>query len=338
MPKISVVLPIYNVENYLRECLDSLKNQTLKDLEFICINDGSTDGTQAILDEYAQNDERFVLVYQENQGQGAARNYGIDIARGEYLAFVDPDDWVELDAFEKLYVFAVVKNADVVQFDYKIHDEYSKKIKKINLKTNLEKIFKKRLPTLDYYTWRDFPNGCLSNLDFHSITRVYKTEFVRNKGCKYALAKRAEDHIFVQGITLLADKVFYLPEYLYHYRCRSGSTVNTQGRDNFSVFNNIDLLASFLKKNDLFDELEDDFNNYKQNLFTWHYKQALDEDLEKYKDMCKRYLAPAQYEAMLENVKYKKNFIENIFSIKNKMEKGRKNKILTILGFSFKLS
>ena len=92
MPKISVIIPIYNVEKYLRQCLDSVVNQTIKDIEIICINDGSTDNSQAILNEYAKKDERFVVINQVNQGLSVARNNGLNSATGKYVAFIDSDD------------------------------------------------------------------------------------------------------------------------------------------------------------------------------------------------------------------------------------------------------
>lgn len=97
MTKVSIIVPVYNVEKYLKRCLDSLVNQTLKDIEIICVNDGSTDGSLAILDEYVRNDDRIVVINQENSGQSVARNRGIDVAKGEYIGFVDSDDWVSED-------------------------------------------------------------------------------------------------------------------------------------------------------------------------------------------------------------------------------------------------
>ena len=95
MAKVSIIVPVYNVEKYLRKCLDSLINQTLKDIEIICINDGSTDKSLEILEEYKNRDSRIILLNQENSGQSIARNNGIKKATGEYIGFVDPDDWVE---------------------------------------------------------------------------------------------------------------------------------------------------------------------------------------------------------------------------------------------------
>ena len=102
MSKISVIVPVYNVEQYLPQCLDSIINQTYKNLEIICVDDGSPDNSGKILDEYAKKDKRIKVIHQENQGVSVARNTGLDNATGKYIGFVDPDDWIEADYYETL--------------------------------------------------------------------------------------------------------------------------------------------------------------------------------------------------------------------------------------------
>lgn len=114
MPKVSVIIPVYNVEKYLRECLDSVVNQTLKDIEIICINDGSPDNSLAILEEYAKKDSRIRIINKKNQGQSIARNIGINLAKGEYVVFIDPDDYFRLDALEKMYAKITETKVDIV--------------------------------------------------------------------------------------------------------------------------------------------------------------------------------------------------------------------------------
>ena len=103
MTKVSIIVPVYNVEKYLERCLDSLINQTLTNIEIVCINDGSTDNSGKILDDYAAKDNRIKVIHQNNAGQAVARNNGLKIANGNYINFVDSDDWVDLDFIEKLY-------------------------------------------------------------------------------------------------------------------------------------------------------------------------------------------------------------------------------------------
>ena len=115
-PAISVIVPIYNVEPYLSECLDSLCGQTLRNIEIIGVDDGSTDGSGALLDEYAAKDKRIIAVHQKNAGVSAARNAGMRLARGEYLAFVDGDDWMERTAYEDILQKLQGRRPDIVIF------------------------------------------------------------------------------------------------------------------------------------------------------------------------------------------------------------------------------
>ena len=123
MPKISVILPCYNVAPYIGACLDSLLNQTLVDIEIICVDDKSTDDTLDIIQKHVKRDTRIKLIAQQkNQGVSAARNAGLDVATGEYIGFVDPDDYVDLDFYEKLYNTAKQEDADIVKADLVIVD------------------------------------------------------------------------------------------------------------------------------------------------------------------------------------------------------------------------
>lgn len=141
MPDVSVIIPVYNSNRYLKECLDSIVNQTLSNIEIICVDDGSTDGSLDILHEYAAKDNRFVVLEQKNSGAGVARNLGMSIARGRYLSFLDSDDFFSLTLFEETVLRADTTNADIVVYrfvkfnqknkeyiscDYAFHSEYWK--------------------------------------------------------------------------------------------------------------------------------------------------------------------------------------------------------------------
>ena len=118
MPKVSVIIPVYNVEEYLRECLESVINQTLKDIEIICVDDGSTDGSPIILDEYAARDNRIKVFHKENGGYGKAMNFGIDNSTGEYIGIVEPDDYIESEMYATLYEKAKENDVDFVKSDF----------------------------------------------------------------------------------------------------------------------------------------------------------------------------------------------------------------------------
>ena len=138
MTKVSVVVPCYNVEQYVKKCLDSLINQTLHDIEIICIDDKSTDNTLKILQDYAKQDKRIKLFTQsKNQGVAVARNLGITHAHGEYVGFVDPDDWVDSDFYEKLYTTALQTQAEVVKGRYKIFNILTQQTRTSDLNTKI---------------------------------------------------------------------------------------------------------------------------------------------------------------------------------------------------------
>ena len=118
MAKVSIIIPTYNVEMYLVECMDSVVNQTLKDIEIICINDGSTDSSLEILKGYAEKDDRIIIVDKENGGYGIGMNIGLDKATGEYIGIVEPDDFVPLNMYEELYNKAVENDLDLVKADF----------------------------------------------------------------------------------------------------------------------------------------------------------------------------------------------------------------------------
>ena len=137
MPKISIIVPVYNVEKYLRKCVDSILNQTFKDFELILVDDGSIDTSGKICDEYNLKDNRIKAIHKENGGLSSARNAGLDIAQGEYIGFVDSDDWVELDMYEELYKICKENDTDVgiVGINYGGASE-KKKSKKIEIYSN----------------------------------------------------------------------------------------------------------------------------------------------------------------------------------------------------------
>lgn len=120
IPKVSIIVPIYNVEKYLDRCIQSLVNQTLNDIEIILVDDGSPDNCPSMCDEYAQKDNRIKVIHKQNAGLGYARNSGLEIAIGEYIAFVDSDDYVDTSMYETLYKKAITISADAVFVDLKL--------------------------------------------------------------------------------------------------------------------------------------------------------------------------------------------------------------------------
>jgi glycosyltransferase involved in cell wall biosynthesis len=215
MPKISVIIPVYNVEPYLRKCLDSVIHQTLTDLEIICVNDGSTDGSLAILEEYAPKDSRITIINQENQGIGNARNAGLDKASGKYIYFIDSDDWVEPDTLQKcITIMEEDSEIDLVGFGAfvekeKVDDEQVKGAQQYHSLKNsgLFATSPENIRQMVTTVWN----------------KIFKTEIIKKYQILFPEGLWYEDNAFYYEYYLHTKKIYILNEYLYHYLQRVGS-------------------------------------------------------------------------------------------------------------------
>lgn len=231
MIKISVIIPVYNVENYLKECLDSVCKQTLTDIEIICIDDGSTDNSLDILKEYASKDSRIKIITKENGGQATARNLGIKEAQGEYVAFVDSDDFIESDMFEKLYVKAKENNLDMAMCKIATYDHQTEEIK----------------DNAWYYmlgVFKDFDKEIFNHKDTKEFTcniavtpynKIYKNSLLKENNILFPEGLIFEDEKFFYDTYLRSKRISIVNEFLYYYRInRKGSTVDTIKENDFT--------------------------------------------------------------------------------------------------------
>lgn len=205
--KVSVIIPVYNVEKYLRECLDSVISQTLKDIEIICVNDGSPDNSLAILKEYARNDKRFVIIDKKNEGVGRARNDGINKATGEFVCFMDPDDFYpENDVLESLYNAAKNNNVLVACGEFAEYNGES-------ISQNYSGIYKKYLFENDgIIDYKDF------QFDYGYIRCIYNTKFLKDNKLYFPTYIRFQDPPFYCKTMLLAEKFYAMHKICYAYR------------------------------------------------------------------------------------------------------------------------
>ncbi len=209
--KISVIVPVYNVKDYLKKALDSVLNQTLKEFEVICIDDCSTDGSLDILREYKKKDERIVLIENKvNKGQGYSRNIALDIAKGDYIMMFDPDDWYEPDALEVAYNQITKYDNDLVVFNY-FH--YSEKYNKRMANDRHGEILRKYENGHSMNVRKDY----FPYLGLHS-SRIYKKSFLIDNDCRYTETRCGEDSIFVVKTTVLANSISFCHRMLYNYR------------------------------------------------------------------------------------------------------------------------
>ena len=202
--KISLIIPVYNVEKYLKQCLESVINQTLQEIEIICVNDGSTDNSPKILKEYAQKYKRIKIINKENAGLGAARNTGIEHATGEYIGFIDSDDWVDTSMYEKLYKNAEVHNSDIVMCPIHLFSDNNKEIKH-NLSYFSLECFDESFDdgVFDYKKTKDF----IFKIAVTAFNKIYKTEFVKKINAKFPEGLIFEDNPFFYQTYLNAHRV-----------------------------------------------------------------------------------------------------------------------------------
>ena len=213
MPKISVIVPVYNVEQYLPKCLDSIINQTFKDIEIICINDGSTDNSGKVLEEYAQKDDRIKVLNQDNKGLSAARNNGISQAKGEYISFVDSDDFIHPKFLETLY-FAITQNySDIAGCNFqKIHKKEILSFKNRKIQTFI--------PALDVLLNKK------NFIHFNVWNKLYKKEAIRN--IQFIENLYFEDWVFNLCVFAQNSTFAWINEKLYGYRMSNQSIMRSQ--------------------------------------------------------------------------------------------------------------
>lgn len=209
MPKISIIVPVYKVEKYITQCLDSIITQTFSDWECILIDDGSPDNSGKICDEYATKDSRLIVIHQENAGVSAARNSGLDIAKGEYITFIDSDDWVEPDYLTTLYDILLEKKCDIVIVGIRKIINLSKK--------------KEILPKRGFL---DIPND-LIHISNGVLAKLYKKELIlKNKILFPTNIVIAEDLLFNFNLFLCTDKIYGVDKALYNYVNNPSSCIN----------------------------------------------------------------------------------------------------------------
>lgn len=213
--KVSVIIPIYNIEKYLPECLESIINQTFKEIEIICVNDGSTDNSLEILKTYAQKDPRIKIINQENKGPSFARNNGLNNANGDYILFVDSDDWLHKSLVFKTYNNAITNNADIICFD--CLNVYNSSIVQ---NRRIPAFIRKNNKILFYFE----EHKDIAYINCTSWSKLYKKEFLIKNKLKFPEEyKLAEDLIFWFELLIKNPKISLLNECLYYYRKRQNS-------------------------------------------------------------------------------------------------------------------
>ena len=239
MPKVSVVVPIYNVEKYIKKCMDSLVNQTLQEIQIILVNDGSTDESGNIAKEYASKyTNKIIYLEKENGGLSDARNFGMRYAEGEYIAFLDSDDYVENTMCEEMYNKAIQEVSDYVECDFVW--EYPNKVKK-----------DKRIP---YSNKKEM----LTNVRVVAWNKLIKREILEKNNISFPKGLRYEDIEFIYKLIPYLNKVSYVDKEFVHYVQRNNSIANVQNERTAEVFTIFDNIIKYYQEKGFYEEYKEE--------------------------------------------------------------------------------
>ena len=280
MPKVSLVVAVYNLEKYIVECLESIVNQTFKDLEIICVNDGSKDNSLNILEDYAKKDSRIRVISQPNQGSGAARNTGLAAANGEYVQFLDGDDYFEPDMVEKLYNLAKTCDADIsVCSSRKVDDNGNiTETRNPNSPLKLNKI-----PFRKPFSYKDFPEDFFDLIGAVPWNKLYKREMLLKYDLKFPNLTGPDDLTFVYMADACAEKITVIDDELINYRFNRPGSVFTY-RANYAshiVLASV-IIQNFLKKLGTYDYLKKAYINTFIAAIRWETSLCNEEQYQKF--------------------------------------------------------
>lgn len=248
MPKVSVIVPIYNVEKYLEKCINSLLSQTLEDIQIILVNDGSKDNSGNIAKEYEKNNKnRIIYVEKENGGLSDARNYGLKYATSDFIAFLDSDDYIEKNAYEEMYNKAIKENADYVECDF---------IWEFPNKIRVDK----------QYPYKN-KKEMLSFVRVVAWNKLIKRQLITDNNLEFPKGLRYEDIEFTYKLIPFVNKFAYVDKPFIHYVQREGSIANVQNERTAEIFTVLDNVIEFYKENNIYDEYRDELEyNYARYL------------------------------------------------------------------------
>jgi glycosyltransferase involved in cell wall biosynthesis len=286
-PLISVIIPVYNAHLYLAETLNSVINQSLKDIEIICINDGSEDNSLSILNWYASSDSRIVVIDQQNLGAGAVRNAGMKVARGAYLAFLDSDDIYKPDFLEKMFIEAKTYDCDIVISKYERFENGT------NITTLIDKAVDMELiPHCKPFNYTTIAHCFFDAFIAIAWNKIFKREFIEENGLQFQNLINSNDTFFVYSAMLLANRISAIDESLIRYRIRKDSLVRTKDAAPLCFIEALEAIYTRIISLGIFPEMEKTFYSRVFNNLSWNISKLLPETIESIKsdviDFCHR--------------------------------------------------
>ncbi len=345
MPKVSVIIPVYNVEKYLRECLDSVVNQTLTDIEIICVDDGSTDNSLQILKEYANKDDRIKIIQQQNQGAGLSRNNGLKSATSDYTIFLDSDDYFELNMLEKLYNNALNENADITIC--RSREYFDRENVFLDLKNA---VHEKYLPNKNVFNYKDMPKHIIGFCQGWAWDKLYKTSFLKKYNLEFPDIHNSEDAAFVFLSLVLADRISVIKDNLVIHRKISTSLENKRDEYPFDYIKSAFILKEKLEQNNKYEDVKQSYINWLVVHSFWQLDTLKDKTNKKlladklqnevfpvlniYEYDKDYFYSEKDYRRLhSKNLLRNKKWYQNIFSLKNEGV----YKVITILGINIRI-
>ncbi|WP_405303707.1 glycosyltransferase family 2 protein [Methanobrevibacter sp.] len=303
MVEISVVVPVYNVEEFLGECLDSIVNQTFKDIEIICVNDGSPDNSLEILKEYAARDDRFIVIDQENGGHAVASNRGIDIAKGKYLFLMDSDDILDLNAFEHTYKVAEERNVDFVIFQaINYYMDKNELVEAENYSMNaLADFVGDRV-----FNWREVKDFAFK-ITVTPWSKLYNREFIMKNNIRFPEGYVFDDNVFFFDVFFAAERMTFLREHLFKRRWYSSSSTTSGGVKFMDYIPICGLIWDVFTKYGVFEEFKEKLFDKKIGTIHHWYKGIKEEFKQEYFDRMK-----ADYVELADDEEFFEDFINSL--------------------------
>lgn len=256
-PLVSVIIPVYNGARHIRQCIESVLAQTLSDFELICVNDGSTDDTARILEDIAAHDHRMSVLHQENKGEGAARNTGLDAARGRFLSFFDADDFTEPHLLEHAVAYAEETDADIVA--YRVDSYNDETGETLPVPWSLDNIaFPRRVSSP-----QDNPDRLFYAFQNWTWNKLFRTSFICKHQLRFHEIQRSADLYFVCCALALAERIAIVDEVLYHYRVNNpNSNIATNERAPLDFYRSFLAVKERLERSDAFATFERGYKNW----------------------------------------------------------------------------
>ena len=265
-PKVSVIIPVYNAAKFINDTLDCVLNQTMREIEVICVDDGSKDNSLELLNARAKTDDRLIVVSQPNSGAGVARNNGLSKARGEYISWLDSDDLFEKDMLEAAYAACKKENADIGAFRCDMFDDETGAVS-----SGAWALRDEFLPAKQPFSYKDMPEKIFFAFVGWAWDKLFRREFVLENKLQFQALRTTNDMLFVFSALVAAERIITIDRVMVHQRRRASESLSVTREKSWNCFHEaLDALEKFLRERGVYGELEKCFINYCVHFSLWN--------------------------------------------------------------------